>query len=546
MANFSPAFVQLGRRAAFILAVFAFAAVVAQAPVARAYTTPAPVADPGWYARQSPDKQRIVQQFLANHTPAGDGASYTQAIAEDEKVTQVMSQYSADQAGAGAADLNDTFAGIAEADGALPSATTIGEVAWPAAGVVASFGVGYLIGHFANKWFFHIGMPSAGSIANSYPSFSQFKLTPVAAGSSHLAWGTYTYPAAGWKETYYSNSPCCSQTQWWFRSQDPTDVYEPVASSSNRLTQIHPQLDPPNGARYDMPAVFTDHLPMDQPMRAAQSGDTGTTIDWNPSHTTYSTSLAAHIDEAAFAGLRAFIDNAIDGTGRDPYADSATVPDCSNAASYAACSSQLDQAGLHTHHQLLVDPEQADPTRPTGAVLRTEPASGQGVSSTTDIQVDVNPAPPSTDTTHERDPNCETALRSDPGNNDPWTPASPAYFDVAKPAGAAGDPTQTQVPFYYGDPFSTPNWGWRHIANKHGWDSGVETQVQAALRAQNPPTANPILQASGNYLYYTYFVEPTPETQCTRVVAVDFATLPGDPRSRGILSSWAYEGWTAP
>ena len=217
------------------------------------------------------------------------------------------------------------------------------------------------------------------------------------------------------------------------------------------------------------------------------------------------------------------------------------MPDCAGLT-VSQCSGRLNDGGLTSHHVADVTPEQADPTRPTGTLLFTTPGANQRSLKSTDVALDTNPAPPVTDTDHPRDPNCEVSPRYDPGPNPPFTPAAPAYFNAVAPISAGAGTYHAAL--YYGNPFA--NWGWRHIASKHGWDSTiVETQVQLALEP-DPVTGGSAVQTDGSYIYWRDYIHPTTKAQCTQVVVVENQPRVGQTRAYGIITAWSAGGWNTP
>lgn len=165
------------------------------------------------------------------------------------------------------------------------------------------------------------------------------------------------------------------------------------------------------------------------------------------------------------------------------------------------------------------------------------------------IQPENYPNPRYTDT--EEDHRCD---RTPPTYENPGGNASPEPFAkkietpftiTSRPEGFGG----TNIYLHWGTTDWEParegyekeifldlwgGWGYRHIVAKHGWSATDLEETQLALVDDLTPT-----KTGENYRYETSEI-PTGEggVGCNRVVVVDFVAGEGDPRPRGIVTSY--------
>lgn len=142
----------------------------------------------------------------------------------------------------------------------------------------------------------------------------------------------------------------------------------------------------------------------------------------------------------------------------------------------------------------------------------------------------------------EEDRACKTyfgdAPQADPGARSPqadpsasdWDHDVDAFPGVFNPAARA---TQT-VKLRWG----TRAWGYRHIALRHGWDSGAAARTQLAL-ADPAPTVDFRRDPSGNSVRYVYEIPGLPNgMRCQQLVAVSYRTDVTVPPGRHIITSF--------
>jgi hypothetical protein len=153
----------------------------------------------------------------------------------------------------------------------------------------------------------------------------------------------------------------------------------------------------------------------------------------------------------------------------------------------------------------------------------------------------------------EEDHRCDRAAGAsyqNPGGNadpDPFTKYYETPFAITNRPPGYGS---TEIYLHYGStrwipavhPEEAPwyrdawdGWGYRHIQAKHGWSELDREETQLALAEDTAP----VDQGNGKWLYKA----PVPTegeggVTCTRDVVVDFEPGEGDPRPRGIVTSF--------
>lgn len=166
-------------------------------------------------------------------------------------------------------------------------------------------------------------------------------------------------------------------------------------------------------------------------------------------------------------------------------------------------------------------------------------------------QIDPEDFPDPRVRTKEEDHRCDRSpgpTYENPGGSsdpDPFTKYYVTPFDItARPSGHES----TNIYLHYGKTAWGPSvgvgpntvdnwlgWGYRHINAKHGWSAADDAETQNALSTDLGPLHEP----NGNWLYTAEdSTGGVGGVSCIRNVVVDFETGEGDPRPRGIVTSF--------
>jgi hypothetical protein len=534
-----------------VIAIVAVAMVGLFASPALAYKPQPRVADPSAWTELSPTDQHALLEYLSRGTPV-EGTHYATTPAEMAEVQALEDAVAAVTEAQPTADLIAGSGAAAQGAKFLP---TLAELApWQiAAGAAASFGIGFLIGDTANRYWLHIGgvglenpQPAGWAAVSGYhvwwhpggPIFS-----PPA--PQDLPAGLYLY-----HEGNSSNSEA-------FSDDDPHPYNAPPSPAEgdrHEWLETHGGFDI-EGNFLSAPREYFVRLEpgdpgttIDQPPRPATSQDTGRTVPW-VAPADPATELSTAYGSGPLNGFRKWVCYALGHGCANPFR-TYIVPHCPPTDTYADCAQRLDDAGLTTHHARTVIDPHAHLEQGPGTVLKTEPAAGSDVRNDTDVEVARNPDPLPSPADLASDPDCEL---STPDYTGPVPASAGDAFDVV------ADPTRVQsqtfassrgptvlregwVTTNFFDPdlnrYRYRGFGYRHIRAGHGWSVGGDDPAtrEALIYGLRSPNNND--QAADGSI----FVGPQYTRggqKCQRVVIVDFGTRVGEPAPEGIVTSYA-------
>jgi hypothetical protein len=222
----------------------------------------------------------------------------------------------------------------------------------------------------------------------------------------------------------------------------------------------------------------------------------------------------------------------------DPLGGAVTVPsilDGESVTDYEQCLSHL---GLSNSVSTL---QQTDVEQPDGDVALVSPEEGTQVEPGSSVTIEPNPTKPDMQTDQRCRPSDTPAAGYPSGD-------APAFQDFSGP-GFVGSPypgidprttppSNTSIHLYWGYvPAGTEGgWGYRHIANRHGYGPTDEKQTMLALAGpfyyQDAPT-------TWVFDYpYTVTMPDLSTVSCERRVVVQYQQFDSEPAAKGIITSY--------
>jgi hypothetical protein len=286
---------------------------------------------------------------------------------------------------------------------------------------------------------------------------------------------------------------------------------------------------------------------------------------------------------------------------RNPYRTTMNVPDC-DGMTFSVCLQRFRDAGyVGTPTREIASFDAADVTKPAAAVLETRPGRGAEIYVDDMVVIRTNPDDADmprlvpSPTAHETAPSYEarlealgltptrTTVMQTPGDSwagdvlsvspiagtrvrrgasvqlqAAWRPDALYSSDEEQNTVCEPSPTRYEDPGAYG-PFTpgqpasflsidgsvnlwkgdiAANWGERHIAAKHGWEDQdridtASTLVGPSVVERDRPGEN-VLQGS----LYIREMPTRNGVPCLRVVVVERGQWPGEPATRGIITSF--------
>ena len=246
---------------------------------------------------------------------------------------------------------------------------------------------------------------------------------------------------------------------------------------------------------------------------------------------------------------------------RNPlHPDEFNMPDCSNLQ-WDACRDLLDTYGLTTYRDDYYFYDETDDV-PEATVRGQNWTPGTLVDAGHPMLRPAIHIAVRTDLDEEKQA-CDTpyaASRSQPpllqtaaeGNPLEYTEVPPSAQFTPPTVGVGRNPWPTKqgdaVSLNYGVTTSqATGWGWYKIKMKHGWNPDAVTRTSSAL--SSPDSEEVFQPTSGNWMYvrlndeYSVTTSDGKSHDCAQVVVVDRRAPSGQPKSRGIVTSFGGELW---
>ena len=250
-----------------------------------------------------------------------------------------------------------------------------------------------------------------------------------------------------------------------------------------------------------------------------------------PAQATVEAGIETELGNVENAQLRQWLNYALRSPGeRNPVGNEVNVPKPTVAPGEPGedFADELDELGLTKIKFKVLSDQDFDPDYDEGAVVDVSPEPGTSVEPDEEITVTVN-------RTEERANNqeCDRGAHQLPGlPSDATGWSEKDTFDGHDPDQAM---TATTVPLRWG----TETWGYRHIAQKHGWDHAQDrSDTQTALLADLAPAPD----QPGSWQFYYFYLTPS-RLPCTRRVVARFNIRSEETMKMGIITSFAHPGW---